>query len=133
MKTLRIPLQYDARRRIAVASTAPDVVRMQIIDILVTSHTERPFRPTYGAGLPEMVLGTYPESLYRIRENEVLQLLKSLVKGGTVVSVSISDSERENGAVNVDVQFTLIRGGELYSAQQTFTGLVTEESFFNYE
>jgi phage baseplate assembly protein W len=132
MKTLRIPLQLDSRRRLAVASSTPDVVRSQILDILVTARGERQFRPSYGGGVPEMLFGNIDPAVFGAKENDIKAVLTSLVRGGTIVSVQLSETDnREDGTLIVTVLFSLIPGGELFTAQQTFTGLVTEETFIN--
>lgn len=129
MKTLRIPLQLDSRRRLSVASTTPDVVRAQILDILVTARGERPFRPNYGGGVPEMLFGNIDPAIFGAKESDIKATLKSLVRGGNIVSVRLSESEGNDSTLVVTVLFTIIPGGETFTAQQTFTGLVTEETF----
>lgn len=129
MKTLRIPLQPDSRRRLAVASTAADVVRMQIIDLMVTARGERPFRPGYGAGVQEMLFGNIDPVIFKAKGDEIKAVLQRWVVGGTIASVKLSELEGELGTLQVTVLFTLIPGGEVFTAEQTFTGLVTEESF----
>lgn len=129
MRTLRTPLQLDSRRRLAVATTAPDVVRAQILDILVTARGERPWRPEYGAGVPEMLFGNIDPNLFTVKGSEIRDTLSALVRGGIISSVTLSEDEGRMGSLNVSVLFSLIPGGELFAAEQTFTGLVTEESF----
>lgn len=130
MLTLRTPLQLDSRRRVAVATTPADVVRAQIIDVLVTARGERPFRPNYGAGVPEMLFSNIDPAIFEAKANEIKNVLSAYVRGGTVAAVRISETG-EIGRVRVTVLFTLIPGGEVFEAAQTFDGIVTEESFFN--
>lgn len=129
MKTLRIPLQLDSRRRLAVATTAPDVVRAQILDVLVTARGERPLRPGYGGGIPEMLFGNIAPMLFTAKGDEIKATLTSVVKGGIIVAVKLLEDEGRLGTLNVTVLFSLIPGGEVFAAEQAFTGLVTEESF----
>jgi phage baseplate assembly protein W len=131
MQTLRIPLQLDSRRRLSVATATPDVVRAQILDVLVTARGERPWRPGYGGGVPEMLFGNIDVNIFAAKEREIKDTLSSLVKGGTIVSVTLSGVEGQLGTLQVTVLFSLLPGGETFSAVQTFTGLVTEESFVN--
>lgn len=131
MKTLRIPLQLDSRRRLAVASTTPDVVRSQILDILVTARGERPFRPGYGGGVPEMLFGNIDPVVFGAKERDIKTLLANLVRGATIEVVRLSEPETRDGTLTVTVLFSLIPGGPTFTAEQTFTGLVTEETFTN--
>ena len=131
MKTLRIPLQLDSRRRLAVASTSADVVRSQILDILVTSRTERPFRPGYGGGVQEMLFSNVDPLVFRSKGNDIKARLTAQVKGGVIVSVDIAAIDGRLGSVSVTVLFSLVPGGATFTATQTFTGLVSEETFTN--
>lgn len=128
MKTLQIPLQLDSRLRLGVA-TGPAAVRAQIIDLLVTGQRERPFRPGYGAGLPEMVFDPLDPVIFRAKENEIRNVLTRSLRGGIVNSVVLSQPDVEGSTLRVDVLFSLSPGGEQFTATQTFTGLVSEESF----
>jgi phage baseplate assembly protein W len=129
MKTLRIPLQLDSRRRLSVVSSPDEVVRTQILDILVTGRRERPFRPGYGAGVPEMFFGTVDPNIFGAKEAEIRAALRAKVVGGTVRSVKLSGGT--DGNLSVTVSFTLAPGGPSYDAVQTFDGIATEESFTN--
>lgn len=128
MKTLRIPIQLDSRRQLGV-DTGKDAVRVQIIDVLVTAVRERAFRPGYGAGVPEMLYGTIDAGLFAVKEREIKQALEAYVVGGTIDSVRLSEDDQTRGTLQVSVAFRLTPGGPRYDVLQTFTGLVTEESF----
>ena len=129
MQTLRIPLVLDSRRRLAVSSTSPDVVRAQILDLMVTARGERVFRPTYGAGVPEMLFSTLDPAIFGAKEGDIKRYLQGSLTGGTITSVTLFEPEDKRGTLVVTVQFQLLPGGPLFSVAQTFTGLVTEESF----
>jgi phage baseplate assembly protein W len=129
MKTLRVPLQLDSRRRLSVASTPAEVVRTQILDLLVTGRREWPFRPGYGAGVPEMFFGNVDPNIFGAKEAEIRATLRSRVIGGSVRSVKLTGGT--DGQLNVTVTFTLSPGGQSYDAVQTFDGIATEESFTN--
>ena len=129
MQTLRIPLQLDSRRRLAVASTGPDVMRAQIIDMMVTARGERVFRPDYGAGVPEMLFGNVDPMIFKIKEKDIKNYLSGRMVAGVIESVQLSEKDGENSTLIVTVTFRLLPGGEVYSVAQSFTGLVTEESF----
>jgi phage baseplate assembly protein W len=128
MKTLRIPLQLDSRRQLAVATDA-DAVRMQIIDVVVTALRERPFRPTYGAGVPEMLFGTIDPGIFAIKAGEVRDSIRRHMVGGIINSVVLSEPPMNRGTLNVSIAFSMTPGGEIFEINQTFTGLVTEETF----
>ena len=129
MQTLRIPLVLDSRRRLAVSSTSPDVVRAQILDLMVTSRGERVFRPTYGAGVPEMLFSSLDPAIFGAKEADIQRYLQGSLVAGTIASVSLSEPEDQQGTLVVTVLFQLLPGGPLFSVAQTFTGLATEESF----
>lgn len=128
MKTLRIPLQLDSRLRLGVA-TGPEAVRSQILDLLVTADRERPFRPDYGAGLPEMVFDTIDPVIFSAKEREIRSILTNSIRGGIINSVTLSQPELDGASLQVEVLFSMSPGGEQFAATETFTGLVSEESF----
>ena len=128
MKTLRIPLQLDSRRRLAVV-TGAEAVRVQILDVLVTALRERPFRPGYGAGVPEMLFGNVDPGIFTAKAGEIRTALGAYVVGGIINSVTLSEEPGQLGTLTVTVLFSMTPGGEVFDISKTFTGLVTEESF----
>lgn len=128
MKTLQIPLQLDSRLRLGVA-TGPAAVRAQIIDLLVTATRERTFRPGYGAGIPEMLFDPLDPVIFGEKEREIKTVLTTNLRGGIVNSVTLSQPDIQGSTLRVDVLFSLSPGGEQFTATETFTGLVSEESF----
>jgi len=129
MQTLRIPLQLDSRRRLAVSSTGADVMRAQILDMMVTARGERPFRPTYGAGVPEMLFGNIDPIIFKAKEKDIQNYLSARMVAGVIEEVRLEEKEGEGNTLIVTVLFRLLPGGEVYTVSQTFTGLATEESF----
>ena len=129
MQTLRIPLQLDSRRRLAVASDGADVMRSQILDMLVTARGERVFRPTYGAGVPEMLFGNIDPMIFKVKEKDIKNFLSSRLVAGVIEDVTLAQKDGEESTLIVSVSFSLLPGGEVFTVSQTFTGLVTEESF----
>jgi hypothetical protein len=129
MQTLHIPLQLDSRRRLAVSSDGADVMRAQIIDMMVTARGERVFRPSYGAGVPEMLFGNIDPMIFKIKEKDIKNFLSSRMVAGVIEAVALSQKDGEESTLIVTVSFSLLPGGEVFTVSQTFTGLVTEESF----
>lgn len=122
-------MQLDSRRRVAVSSSLPDVVRAQILDMMVTKRGERVHRATYGAGVPEMLFSNIDPVIFRAKEADITAFIQARLRYGNVHSVNISEVPDEMSTIVVTVLFTLIPGGEVFTMSQTFTGLATEESF----
>lgn len=129
MKTLHIPLVLDSRRRLGVATTSADVVRSQILDMMVTARGERAFRPDYGAGVPEMLFSNIDPNIFRAKEAEISRWLQAGLKLGTIAQVRIAQVDGTYSTLSVTVLFSLIPNGQVYTVSETFTGLATEESF----
>jgi len=51
MRAFQYPFQIDVQGRIATTSTYSEVVRGQLIDVLMTNFNERIMRPVYGSNL----------------------------------------------------------------------------------
>ena len=51
MKALKYPFSIDVNGHVALATTYAQVVRGQLIDVLMTNFNERVMRPAYGADM----------------------------------------------------------------------------------
>jgi phage baseplate assembly protein W len=97
--------------------------------MLVTARTERVFRPGYGAGVPEFLFGMVNEATLELKAGEIREYLQARLTTGNIVSVTMTSEDERDGTVLLRVLFQLTPNGEVFDVFQTFTGLVTEESF----
>jgi phage baseplate assembly protein W len=51
MKGLKVPFSLDLNGQVATVTAYPDIVRNQVIDVLMTNWNERMMRPRYGADM----------------------------------------------------------------------------------
>lgn len=130
MKTLRVPLQIDARGGLAVAEDTRSIVEQQITDILVTAHYERIMDPSYGAGVPEFVFTPIRTALLQTRAGEIRAHLSSIVALADIVSVRITESQGQNATLALDVRYTVRPSTQVFSVRQTVSGIVTDETTF---
>jgi hypothetical protein len=73
MRALKYPFQIDLNGRVATVDTYPEVVRGQLIDVLMTNFNERVMRPNYGSNLQAALFDPQDELVQTDAANEVLQ------------------------------------------------------------
>lgn len=73
MKALLYPFQIDVNGHVATTEDYGQVVRGQIIDVLVTNYNERVMRPSYGANLQGALFDPSEELTRSDAANQVSQ------------------------------------------------------------
>ena len=126
--TLAIPFHTDSRGGLGSVTTAHDVVRQQIADILATNHYERVMKPYYGADIRALLFSPVGAELAGIRASEIQALLQSYVKLAQIVRVLITPTNPGEARMRVDVSYTMFPDITVYTYSQVVSGMITEES-----
>lgn len=129
MRTLRVPFAIDSRGGFAMVDNTNAIVEQQIADLLATAHYERPMNPAYGLGVPEFVYSPIRQSLLAQRSAEIKAALASVVQLADIVEVTITPSPDNDTRLLLDVRYSVRPSPQVFSMQQTVTGLATDESF----
>jgi phage baseplate assembly protein W len=129
MKTLKVPFSIDSRGGLATIDNAPRIVEQQIADLLVTARYERPMNPGYGLGVPEFVFSPIRQALLAQRAAEIKAGLAAVVQLADIIEVTITPSPDVDTRLVLDVRYSIRPSPQVFSMQQTVTGLATDESF----
>lgn len=124
--TLAIPLQLNSDGTFVTTDDPVEVVRLRILDLLVTSNWERVHRPTHGCDLEGFLFTNVITHVLALKSDEIKTTINNTLTYGEVVQVMMTPLPGPESAVQVEVLFRVFQGGEIEQVSQTFTGLVEE-------
>lgn len=110
------PFGFDGQGRTASASD-DEHLRDMIELVLFTSPGERPFRPTFGSGLLNLVFGPNGDALAGTAQLSVHSALQQWL--GELIQVEEVVVDANDAALNVVVRYIVRRGGQRRVASYT--------------
>ncbi len=112
---LAFPFHIGVDGRTATPADLPDHVRGEIIQLLLTAQGERPFLPSFGAGLRRLVFQRNDDATAGITKALVSQNLSRWL--GQRITVEMLDVSAEDATLNVDLRYRVIATGEVHSVR----------------
>lgn len=112
---LAFPFHIGADGRTATPVDLPDHIRGEIIQLLLTAQGERPFLPSFGAGLRRLVFQRNDDATAGITKALVSQNLSRWL--GQRITVELLDVSAEDSTLNVDLRYRIIATGEVRSVR----------------
>lgn len=112
---LAFPFHIGADGRTATPTDLPDHIRGEIIQLLLTAQGERPFLPSFGAGLRRLVFQRNDDATAGITKALVSQNLSRWL--GQRITVEMLDVSAEDSTLNVDLRYRIIATGEVRSVR----------------
>lgn len=112
---LAFPFHIGADGRTATPADLPDHIRGEIIQLLLTAQGERPFLPSFGAGLRRLVFQRNDDATAGITKALVSQNLSRWL--GQRITVEHLDVSAEDSTLNVDLRYRIIATGEVRSVR----------------
>ncbi|MGH6646437.1 GPW/gp25 family protein [Aquabacterium sp.] len=112
---LAFPFRIGADGRTATPADLPDHIRGEIIQLLLTAQGERPFLPSFGAGLRRLVFQRNDDATAGITKALVSQNLSRWL--GQRITVEMLDVSAEDSTLNVDLRYRVIATGEVRSVR----------------
>ncbi len=128
MITISTPFRIDANGQLAVTASLQEAAEHQILDVLMTHLRERTMRPTYGAGIRELLFDVTDPGALSYTAERAREALEAYVTESRIESVSIEESSP--GLVEAHVTYTLIPYDRTFTLRASLVGVVTEESAF---
>ena len=106
MKALRFPFQIDSHGSVAATESYPDIIKGQVIDVLMTNYNERAMRNLYGANIQAALFDPGDELVRRDASNQVADALKSMAPRAVIRGVAFNIAPLRPGVVYVDVSYS---------------------------
>jgi len=124
--TLAIPLQLNSDGTFVTTDDLVEVVRLRILDLLVTSNWERTHRPTHGCDLEGFLFTNVVTPVLALKADEIKTTINNMLTYGEVVQARLLPVPNQPSTIACEVLFRVIQGGEIESVTQTFTGIAEE-------
>lgn len=112
---LAFPFRIGTDGRTATPADLPDHIRGEIIQLLLTAQGERPFLPSFGAGLRRLVFQRNDDATAGITKALVSQNLSRWL--GQRITVELLDVSAEDSTLNADLRYRIIATGEVISVR----------------
>lgn len=112
---LAFPFHVGADGRSATPADLSDHIRGEIIQLLLTAQGERPFLPSFGAGLRRLVFQQNDDATAGITKALTSQNLSRWL--GHRVTVEALDVTADDSTLNVDLRYKVIATGEVRSVR----------------
>jgi phage baseplate assembly protein W len=122
MADLDFPYRFDARGRTAT-TTRDDHIRDLIEQVLFTAPGERVMRPEFGGGLLALVFEPNSTTLAATTQMLVQSALQRYLAG--LIAVQAVDVRNDDGALRVDVRYTVLLDRSTHVASFTAPGAVS--------
>jgi phage baseplate assembly protein W len=112
---LAFPFHIGTDGRTATPVDLADHIRGEVIQLLLTAQGERPFLPSFGAGLRRLVFQLNDDATAGITKALVSQNLSRWL--GQRITVDALDVSAEDSTLNVDLRYRVIATGEVRSVR----------------
>jgi phage baseplate assembly protein W len=122
MPDLDFPYHFDARG-LTAATTREDHIRDLIEQVLLTAPGERVMRPDFGSALLALVFEPNGTTLAATTQTLVQAALQQHLAG--LIAVQAVDVRNDDGALRVDVRYTLLQDRSTHVASLTAPGAVS--------
>jgi uncharacterized protein len=110
---LAFPFRIGSDGRTAAPQTLDDHVRGEIIQLLLTAPGERPFLPSFGAGLKRLVFEKNDPITAALAKATVTQSLSRWLQQR--IAVEALDVRADDAILSVDLRYRLLATGEVRS------------------
>lgn len=110
---LAFPFRIGSDGRTAAPQTLDDHVRGEIIQLLLTAPGERPFLPSFGAGLKRLVFEKNDPITAALAKATVAQSLSRWLQQR--ITVEALDVRADDATLSVDLRYRLLATGEVRS------------------
>jgi len=108
---LAFPFHVGTDGRSAAPADLADHIRGEIIQLLLTAQGERPFLPSFGAGLRRLVFQQNDDATAGITKALTSQNLSRWL--GHRVKVEALDVTADDATLNVDLRYRVVATGEV--------------------
>lgn len=105
MKALLFPFQFDLNGHIATVTQYPDVVRGQIIDVLMTNFNERVMRPAYGANVQALMFDATDELIRSDTQSEINKALATWCPRAVIRGLQLVEDVVQAGKLWIEVEY----------------------------
>ena len=128
MQALRYPFQIDINGHVSVATTYPEVIRGQLIDVLMTNENERVMRPTYGANMEAALFDPTDELVQADAVQQVSERIGSFAPRVNLRGVQFQSDRLQPGKLFVNVIYSAGAFDEARSLRVPVANFLSEES-----
>jgi phage baseplate assembly protein W len=128
MQALRYPFQIDINGHVAVATTYPEVIRGQLIDVLMTNNNERVMHPNYGANMEAALFDPTDELVRADAAQQVSERIGTYSPRVNLRGVRFSDDNLQPGKLFVDVVYSAGAFDEARALRVPVANFLSEET-----
>jgi phage baseplate assembly protein W len=128
MKALLFPFHLDLNGHIATTTAYPEVIRGQLIDVLMTNHGERVMRPGYGANMRAALFDPAEELVRADAAQQTMDAIQTWAPRVTMQSVGFSIDRMKPGDLYVDVLYRAGQFDEVRSLKMPTLAFIDQES-----
>lgn len=128
MQALRYPFQIDINGHVAVATTYPEMIRGQLIDVLMTNENERVMRPTYGANMAAALFDPADELVRADAVQQVTERVTTFAPRVNLKGVQFQVDHLQPGKLFVNVIYSAGAFDEARSLRIPVANFLSEES-----
>lgn len=108
---LAFPFHIGSDGRTATPAGLSEHIRGEIVQLLLTAQGERPFVPSFGAGLRRLVFQQNDDATAGITKALISQNLSRWL--GSRITVQALDVSADDATLNVDLRYLVIATGEV--------------------
>jgi phage baseplate assembly protein W len=105
MKTFRHPFSIDVQGHVATTDNYAEIVRGQLVDVLMTNHNERAMRARYGSNLQAALFDPSDDLVRSDAARMVMESIQQFAPRVIIVSIQFSLDPSKPGIVWADVVF----------------------------
>lgn len=128
MQAVKFPFRIGLDGRIATATTYPEIVRGQLIDVLMTNHTERVMRAQYGSNLQAALFDPADELVRSDAASQVAKRVATWTPRVLLQSVRFFEDQLAPGVLMVDVSYKAGVFEEARQLRMPVLAFLSEES-----
>ena len=128
MKAISYPFTIDVQGRLGVATTYDQIVKGQLIDVLMTNFMERVMRPTYGSDLRSALFDPTDELVRGDAATQVATRVGQWAPRVILQSLKFKDDDLQPGTVFVDVLYRVGVFDQATQLKLPVSRFLTEES-----
>ena len=128
MKALKFPFQIDINGRVATVDTYEQVVRGQLIDVLMTNFSERVMRPVYGSNLEAALFDPTDELVQTDSAQQVIQRVNMWAPRVVLRKVGFSSEALQPGKLFVTVIYSAGTFDQARSLRLPVSEFLSEET-----
>lgn len=128
MIALKFPFQLDLQGHIATVDTYPEVVRGQLIDVVMTNWNERVMRPQYGANMEGALFDPTEELVRADAASQVMDRIREYAPRVTMRSVEFTSDNARSGQIVVDVLYSAGAFDEARSLRLPVSWFMSQET-----